>query len=197
MKTELIISLVILLTGLHASELHNQTISLSQKSICSCEKPNVQLEQMYKADQEARNIPGVIDDQTWDIIEKGDLQRRQQVTAMIKNNELRAPIDFYHAAMIFQHGDKQDDFWQAHILAKESVKRGYEQAKWLTAATYDRWLMSQKKPQKYGTQYTWNGQSYQLYEYDPQTTDQERIDMNVPVLKEQLEWAKKIPQQHA
>ncbi|MBO0777659.1 MAG: hypothetical protein J2P37_02420 [Ktedonobacteraceae bacterium] len=67
---------------------------------------------------------------------------------------MQAGEDYFHAAMIFQHGERLEDYWQAHELAKQAVAQGYRPAAcWFVAASYDRWLMHQGKPQKYGTQY--------------------------------------------
>ena len=159
----------------------------------SYEKINIRLQQLHDADQQERYaLDKDNSEEAWDTITKNDVARRQIVEDMIKNNELVAPIDFYHAAMIFQHGSTLDDIWQAHTLAKKAAQLGYDKAKWLTAASYDRWLMYQKKPQKYGTQYTDYGQGVVLYKYDPETTDDERKQMNVPPLEEALEMAQRF-----
>lgn len=42
--------------------------------------------------------------------------------------------------------------------------------------------MSQKQPQKYGTQYTKTDGVWVLYEVDPATTDAERAEWRVPPL---------------
>lgn len=55
----------------------------------------------------------------------------------------------------------------------------------LAAAAYDRWLVHQGKPQKYGTQYrSDDGEAFRLEEVDPATTDEERAEWDVPPLAE-------------
>jgi hypothetical protein len=90
--------------------------------------------------------------------------------------------DFFHAAMAFQHGDELADYWRAHELALRAAELGHETGRWLAAAAYDRWLVHQGKPQKYGTQYRRVGDEIELDEVDPATTDEERAEWNVPSL---------------
>lgn len=52
---------------------------------------------------------------------------------------------------------------------------------------YDRWLMHQGKPQKYGTQYQRVGRHVTFYRVDPDTTDDERAEWNVPPLAHALQ----------
>ncbi len=119
-----------------------------------------------------------------------DRDRRQRVTELIAEGALQAPEDYFHAALVFQHGDKLEDYRQAHELAKKAAEQGHPTGRWLAAAAYDRWLMNQGKPQKYGTQYTARGDGpYRLWDVDPTTTDEERAAWNVPPLAEALRRA--------
>ena len=75
------------------------------------------------------------------------------------------------------------------MFALRSSELGYRPARWLAAATYDRWQMYQGKPQKYGTNYVYDGRRDRLWDVDPQTTDEERAAWDVPPLAEQLRKA--------
>jgi hypothetical protein len=111
---------------------------------------------------------------------------------MISEKLLESADDYYHAAMIFQHGETLDEIRQACHLANEALTLGSESARWLSAATLDRWLMYQGKPQKYGTQFVPDGQRQRLWDLDPTTTDEERARMNVPSLAAQLKRAQEL-----
>jgi hypothetical protein len=76
-----------------------------------------------------------------------------------------------------------------HTLALEAMELGHPKARWLTAAAYDRWLMYQGKPQKYGTNYVTDGVRHRLWDVDPATMDTERAAWDVPSLAEQLRKA--------
>jgi hypothetical protein len=118
-----------------------------------------------------------------------DLERREQVLQMIANGDLQAAEDFYHAAQIMNHGDISEDAENAHRLALRSAELGYRPARWLAAASYDRWQMYEGKPQKYGTNYIYDGVKDRLWDVDPATTDEERAEWDVPPLAEQLRKA--------
>lgn len=124
-----------------------------------------------------------------------DRLRRRRVDELVAAGEVTTANDYFHAAMIFQHGGELHCFWRAHELALNAVELGHEgeawwnSAAWLAAASYDRWLMWQGKPQKYGTQYVVEGGDRLLWEVDPETTDEERALWNVPCLADALEKA--------
>ncbi|NJM08691.1 hypothetical protein HC891_24645 [Candidatus Gracilibacteria bacterium] len=112
-----------------------------------------------------------------------DAARRQRVSELMDVGALRTGEDFLHAAFIFQHGSALEDYWQAHELALQAVDLGHPHpARWLAAAAYDRWLMHQGLPQKFGTQYLMRAGRWSLYEVDPLTSDEERGRWNVPSL---------------
>ena len=127
-----------------------------------------------------------------------DRARRQRVTELIAEGALQTPEDYFHAALVFQHGDRLEDYWQAHEMAKKAAEQGHPTGRWLAAAAYDRWLMNQGKPQKYGTQYTAHGDGpYRLWDVDPTTTDEERAAWNVPPLAEALRRAEVLTRTRA
>jgi hypothetical protein len=76
---------------------------------------------------------------------------------------------------------------------ERGAELGHPNCRWLAAAAYDRWLMNQGKPQKYGTQYISSGdEPYRLGDFDPTTTDEERAAWNVPSLAEALKQAEEL-----
>jgi hypothetical protein len=79
--------------------------------------------------------------------------REAKVKALLAAGELRTGDDFKEAAFIFQHGNNPDDCLFAHVLAMEAVIKGSDSAKWMEAATLDRYLQSIGRPQVFGTQY--------------------------------------------
>ncbi len=114
-----------------------------------------------------------------------DAERLARVEAMLQAGELRTGADCLHAAFIFQHGTRLEHYWQAHELAMQAVELGHgPPARWLSAATYDRWLMHQGLPQKFGTQYRLAGAQWVLHSVDPATSDAERARWDVPTLAE-------------
>lgn len=55
--------------------------------------------------------------------------------------------------MIFQHSSRPEALILAHVLAVTAIIQGDSSAKWLAAATLDRYLQNEKQPQIFGTQF--------------------------------------------
>lgn len=150
---------------------------------------NNELLSLYEADRQERVNQPVVNTPEYQAMRARDLQRRERVMELVAANELHAAEDYYHAAWIMNHGDTAEDARNAHLLALRSSESGYRPARWLAAASYDRWQMYQGKPQKYGTNYLYDGRRDRLWDVDPNTTDEERAGWDVPPLAEQLRKA--------
>jgi hypothetical protein len=88
--------------------------------------------------------------------------------------------------MVLQHAPAPEDYLLAHELCIVGISKGEERAKWLAAASEDRFLMSIGRPQRFGTQYRKERPEapFQLYQVDPGVTDELRRAFNVPSLAE-------------
>ncbi len=104
----------------------------------------------------------------WDKeVPKRDESRREQVRTLLAKPG-HSGEDYYYAAFIFQHGQKAEDYLFAHILATEAVALGYSRAKWISAATLDRYLEQIGQKQVFGTQYIGENYAYHLeHQKDP------------------------------
>lgn len=83
-----------------------------------------------------------------------DKARRDKTLQLLDSGQLRSGPDYYRAAFILQHGNSSDDFLLAHHLALVALSLGTDQAKWIAAASLDRFLLSVGRPQIYGTQFS-------------------------------------------
>jgi len=148
---------------------------------------NDALRALKEQDQAARIGAGPID---WSKVGPQDAQRRDEVTKMLHAGCVRTANDFYNAALIFQHGGLVDDYQLAYALASVSKKLdpGNKDARWLTAASWDRTMRAWGKPQWYGTQYTGphaSGSKWQLYMVDEAAvTDEQRSALGVQTVAE-------------
>ncbi len=124
-------------------------IGLSSLDALSQRLKSKDLKQLYEEDQADRK-PGVVD---WSVVGKNDRRRRQRVFELIAENALKSGDDFYHAAMILQHGDKPDHYLLSHILSGAAARLGTKPAIWLSAASLDRYLQMIGQPQVFATQY--------------------------------------------
>ena len=71
-------------------------------------------------------------------------------------------------------------------MSVAAVVRGEENAKWLVAATEDRFLMKIGRKQRFGTQYEPGDEpgKHRIADTDPQVTDELRAVLNAPSLAE-------------
>lgn len=140
---------------------------------------------MYKEDQ-AERIP---EEMNWKVVSKHDEQRRAKVKQFIKAGRVKTGYDYFHAALILQHSYKSEDYLMAHQFCKKALELdpNVEQAKWLSAATWDRYLWSVGEPQIYGTQSKMENNQWTVEPFDQKAvSDEEREKLNVPSIEETL-----------
>ena len=153
---------------------------------------NDELRALCAADQAERAEHPRYGTAEYAALRKRDHARRERVQALLAAGEVESAEDYYHAALIYQHGDQVEEAAQAYLLAAKGAALGYRPARWLAAAAYDRWQMYQGLPQKYGTQFVPDGNRYRLWDVDPATTDAERAAWDVPSLAEQERRAAEV-----
>lgn len=146
---------------------------------------NTELKQMHDADQAAR-MQQPID---WEMLNMKDSLRRIRTYQLLDSGKVTTGKDYYHAAMIFQHGRFGDTTSSAMAvkLMRKALAKDSSVNRWLLAAAIDRNLMYSGKPQIYGTQYTANMQNPKMHLYtmdSTQITDAERQYYNVGTMSE-------------
>jgi len=104
-----------------------------------------------------------------------DRERRSRVLEIFHEGELSEGVDYSMAALIFQHGQTLTDWWTAYEFAKKAVELGTNRVRWLGAAAYDRWLLGQGKPIRYGTQLVNFGGIYRLPKLDGMCASEDRL----------------------
>ena len=102
-------------------------------------------------------------------------------------------MDYFNAALIFQHGLGLSDYKRAQVLAREAERRGGgEEARWLYAVATDRLLIAQGRKQKFGSQLSIvriidrrtgrPRRTMKLLPYDKRTGDATRTRHGLPAL---------------
>jgi len=89
----------------------------------------------------------------WQAIAQRDQQRQSKVRALLRDGQVQTGKEFHYAALIFQHSSTTDELALAHVLAVTAMIQGDDSAKWLAAATFDRYRQNQKERQVFGTQF--------------------------------------------
>jgi hypothetical protein len=153
---------------------------------------NHELEALFQADQDERTNHPDVGTPEYVTLRERDAARRKRLQEIVASEGLEELDDYYNAAWILNHGETVEEIWQAHVLAKKAVELGLLRARWLAAATYDRCLMYQGKPQKYGTQIVPDGKRQRVWEVDPKTSDAERAEWDVPSLAEMERRAEEV-----
>jgi hypothetical protein len=136
---------------------------------------NVELTYLFEQDQAARQDDSFFNDAQ--RVHGFDVMRRMRVYRLLEDDVPKTANDFFHAAMVLQHGDSPLDHKLSNELCKRAVAidPNHQGAKWLAAASWDRYLHSIGKPQWYGTQFTIVDGKYYLMQADlDRVTDEER-----------------------
>ncbi len=154
------------------------------------ESDNTELIEIYGNDQSDR----MTENADWIKINIRDSLRRLKVHQLLDSGKVKTGKDFKNAAMIFQHGNDSTDYSLAVSLMEIAIKKDSTINKWLFAAATDRYLLSQGKPQIYGTQYKKMGNApWKLEEIDTtKISDAERIEYGVETLAKQREKVKQM-----
>ena len=90
---------------------------------------NSKLRHLFQDDQAERIHHPPYGTPEYQAMRERDRVHRQQVQELIAAGALHAPEDYYHAAMIFQHGESVEEIWQAYLLAIQSADLGYLRSK--------------------------------------------------------------------
>jgi hypothetical protein len=154
---------------------------------------NIEMAKMFADDQAIRHEIGergwakVKDDQAFLVRwQTDDAARLVSPQKLLDAGALKSGLDFYRAAFIFQHGTRPENYLKAHHLAVIAISKGYD-ARWISAATLDRYLQATDKKQIYGTQFRSNEQGEHVR--DPVelgiVSDAERKELKVPALADE------------
>jgi len=152
---------------------------------------NEQLRAIVKADQAERENawkPEELKPEIMQGLMQRDAERRAKVQIELAAGRVRTSSDFFNAALVMQHGPGLEDIRMAHALATiaAALDPASRDAKWLKAASWDRMMSFQKKPQWYGTQYVRDADGkWILYVVDETAvTDEDRAALGAPSLAE-------------
>ena len=145
-----VLSLLILVAGLLALTAQQKTPPGKR---AASEPPASSIQKLFKQDQKDREHAMSATAEQWASVRVRDAERRRLVREMLESEVLETGEDFKDASFIFQHGDRPQDYLLAHILAVAAISKGDTSARWIAAATLDRYLQSINQPQAFGTQY--------------------------------------------
>jgi len=161
------------------------------------EKDSEELAKLYAEDQADRQPKGgkPID---WAAVGPRDKARLARVKELYKDGKLQTGADYYHAAMVLQHALEPTSHLLAHELCVVAIGKGEKRARWLAAASEDRFLMNIGRPQRFGTQFqAKDGGPFRLHEVEDGVTDGLRKEFGVPSLEESKKREEKLNEKPA
>ena len=145
---------------------------------------NAELQRLYNEDQADRTPPAgkPID---WTVVGPRDRIREARIMELYRSGALKTGHDYHNAAMVLQHASEADRQLLAHEFCIVAIAKGERDARWLCAASEDRFLMNIGRPQRFATQYhgeSKNGEPLvlKLYKVDPEVTDALRAELKCP-----------------
>lgn len=111
-----------------------------------------ELQKIVSADQADREDWGNLTPQEMQELLKRDLVRRKRVAEIFAEGCFSTAADFAAAALVFQHGDTADHFFQTFLWAKRAVELGDLKQKRLMALGIDRYLVNLGHKQLFASQ---------------------------------------------
>ena len=111
-----------------------------------------ELKQLVLADQKDR-ISVDMSKTDGSKMAKEDLARRKRVGEIFSEDCLKSAEDYLAAALIYQHGNTPDNYYQAYIWSMKAAELGNKNAKAMVALTIDRYLVSIGHKQLFGSQF--------------------------------------------
>lgn len=102
------------------------------------------------ADEDQKDREAPID---WARTTARDAQRRQALLAILRSATLKTSGDYFHAALVMQHGETWEDYAAAHLLATRALQLAPADpnVQRMVAASWDRMMHSMGKKQWFGT----------------------------------------------
>ena len=118
-----------------------------------------ELQTLVEADQKDRAIPTESID--WAVVQPRDEARRMRVGEIFGEGCFTTSADYSAAAIVVQHGNIPDHYFQTFLWAKKAIELGdpshiqeIRDNKKLWAEGIDRYLVNSKQKQLFGTQFS-------------------------------------------
>jgi hypothetical protein len=154
---------------------------------------SAELQDIYNADQADREgNPNSID---WSKISPRDLARRARVAEIFAEGCFKVAKDYANAAMVYQHGQTPDHFFQTFVWAKKAVDLGDSSSKWLMAAGLDRYLVHTGQKQLFATQGGKDDIKSPCWCLEPVETSfptEKQIEYTAKTVADQLKWIQSL-----
>lgn len=144
-----------------------------------------ELQDIVDEDQKYRTPP--VD---WSKLQPRDEVHRKRVGEIFGEGCFKTAEDYAAAALVYQHGNIPDHFFQTFLWAKRAVELGDPKQKWLMAAGIDRYLTKSGYKQLFATQASKDGSDpcWCMEEIERTFPEKLRIEYGKKSTKEALQW---------
>lgn len=144
-----------------------------------------ELQKLVKEDQDDRNEP--ID---WERVLPRDEARRKRIGEIFGEGCFKTAEDYAAAALVYQHGNVPDHFFQTFLWAKRAVELGDSSQKRLMAMGIDRYLLNIGHKQLFATQASKPAMNdcWCLVELEKSFPEKRRVEAAQKSLSEALQW---------
>lgn len=144
-----------------------------------------ELQRLVKEDQDDR-IPPV----DWQRVLPRDEARRKSVGEIFGEGCFKTAEDYAAAALVYQHGNVPDHFFQTFLWAKRAVELGDSSQKRLMAMGMDRYLVNIGHKQLFATQASKPATQacWCLEELEKSFPEKRRVELAQKSLIEALQW---------
>lgn len=159
------------------------------------DRSNKRLIALFEENQELRYASAEKDWKNKDFVrklEQSERLARKEIEGFLRRGKIRTLDDFYRAAWFFHHGSDSRSYALAVALAAVSNHLGETWGKNLYAVALDRFLLSVKNPQFFGTQIEMEKGKWVLAPYNKKTTDDERKAYLVDPLEKTAKVVRKM-----
>ncbi len=148
-----------------------------------------ELQQIVNADQEDRkNWQTLTPEQNKEVVLR-DKARIKRVGEIFGEGCITTPEDYAAAALVFQHGDTPDHFYQVFLWSKRGVDLGDKKQKSLMALGLDRYLTRMGKKELFASQaHIDNGGCACLEQVEHSFPDKLRVEYTGKSLSDALKW---------
>lgn len=176
---------IIVCCWMASSCVHSQISSDCEFDAAKQKEKSKELLQLVKDDQSDRDQP--YDSIDWHLVSANDLSRRKKVAEIFAEGCFKVASDYASSAMIFQHSNTADHFYQAFVWANRAVGLGDKTQLWLTAASLDRYLVEIKHKQLFGTQFSKNEHDqWCIQQVEPSFPEGRRLEFLKKSLKDNI-----------
>lgn len=142
--------------------------------------------QSIKVEDQKDRIPPI----NWDEVSSRDELRRKRVAEIFAEGCFSSTEDYLAAALVFQHGNVADHFFQTFLWAKRAFDLGEKKASHLMALGIDRYLVNLGKKQLFGSQAFKPGphDCWCLDQVEPTFSEDMRRKYFSKTIEDQISW---------